>query len=75
MFVLFVWFSIGGVRSFVACAQSVWWKFELFRLFGCPRGNGGFLVKLWFSSKVCGVLEVLAQFLEFSPIDCRFDRG
>ena len=29
-FVPFVRFSIGGVRSFVACAQSVWWKFEFF---------------------------------------------
>ena len=62
-------FSIGGVRSFVACVQSVWRKFEFFRLFGCLRGNGVFSVKLRFSSRVCGVLEVLAQFLELSPVD------
>ena len=30
----FVCLSIGGVRSFVAGAQSVWWRFEFF---------GGFL--------------------------------
>ena len=62
-------FSIGGVRSFVACAQSVWWKFEFFRLLVVRGETVVLLVKLCFSSKVCGVLEVLVQFLELSPID------
>ena len=49
-FVPFVWLSIGGVRSFIACAQYVWWKFEFL---------------LWFSAKVCGALEFLCNFLSF----------
>ena len=35
----FVCLSIGGVRSFVACAQSVWGKFEFFCGFVCRQGE------------------------------------
>ena len=54
-------FSIGG--------------FEFFRVVVWFVEKRWFLVKLRFSSKVRGVLEVLAQFLESSPIGRWFVRG
>ena len=58
-FVPFVCLSIGGVRSLVACAQSVWWRFEFF---------GDFLRRFAVFLGSCAVLE-------FSPIDRWFVRG